>query len=52
MNDNVKEWLRKANDDLKVAELILSADLFDTVCFHSQQAGEKYLKAILYKLNQ
>jgi HEPN domain-containing protein len=55
MNDRVKEyiraWIRKANNDLKNAELVLAARdencPCDTVCFHCQQAVEKYLKAFL-----
>ena len=52
MNDKEREyvlaWLKKADSDLKNAELVLSAadehPPYDTVCFHCQQAVEKYLK--------
>jgi HEPN domain-containing protein len=55
MNDNTKEytraWLHKAGSDLKNAQLIMSshdeAPPLDTVCFHCQQAAEKFLKAFL-----
>jgi len=55
MNDKIKEyvraWLSKAASDLKNARMILSAKdpspPLDTVCFHCQQASEKYLKAYL-----
>ena len=41
-------WLRKADSDLKNAELCLAADeSLDTACFHCQQAAEKSLKAYL-----
>src|SRR5580658_7096398 len=41
-------WLRKADSDLKNAELCLTADeALDTACFHCQQAAEKALKAFL-----
>ncbi len=41
-------WLRKADSDLKNAELCLAADeALDTACFHCQQAAEKVLKAFL-----
>ncbi len=46
----VREWAEKAEHDLKNAEhtLTLADDCpFDTVCFHAQQCGEKYLKALL-----
>jgi HEPN domain-containing protein len=46
----VRQWLEKAENDLRNAEhtLTLKDDCpFDTVCFHSQQCAEKYLKALL-----
>jgi len=45
----VRQWLAKAEQDLKAAELLLSKDqpLFYPSCFHSQQAAEKYIKAYL-----
>ncbi len=55
MNDKTREyvqmWLDKANSDLKNAEIILAAQTksppLDTVCFHCQQAAEKFIKAFL-----
>lgn len=47
----VQAWISKANNDLKNAEIILAAETesppLDTVCFHCQQAAEKYLKGFL-----
>ena len=46
----VREWLAKADNDLKTAAhtLTLAKDCpTDTVCFHAQQCVEKYLKALL-----
>jgi HEPN domain-containing protein len=46
----VREWLAKADNDLKTAShtLTLGADCpTDTVCFHAQQCVEKYIKALL-----
>ena len=46
----VREWVVKAENDLKTARhtLLLADDCpTDTVCFHSQQCIEKYLKAFL-----
>jgi HEPN domain-containing protein len=46
----VREWSAKADNDLKNAAhtLKLGRDCpTDTVCFHSQQCVEKYLKAFL-----
>ena len=45
----VQEWLKKADEDLAVAEYLVSSDrpYFGAVGFHAQQAAEKYLKAFL-----
>jgi HEPN domain-containing protein len=45
----VREWLKKADEDLAVAEYLVSSDrpYFGAVGFHAQQATEKYLKAFL-----
>ena len=46
--DLVKGWLRKAESDLKNANMCISAgESLDTACFHAQQVAEKYLKAYL-----
>lgn len=51
VNEYIRAWLGKADNDLKNAELVLAAQdencPYDTVCFHGQQAVEKYLKAFL-----
>lgn len=43
------KWFNKANNDLTAAKYILSMpdQLADIICFHSQQAVEKYLKGFL-----
>ena len=43
----VCEWLRKAEKDLRAAEVLLRGGLHEEAAFHSQQAGEKALKALL-----
>lgn len=45
----MKQWLGKADRDLAVAELLLGqgAVYYEALAFHCQQAGEKYLKALL-----
>jgi HEPN domain-containing protein len=45
----VREWLKKAENDLKSAQVLLAAEegLLDTACFHAQQVAEKSLKALL-----
>ncbi|MGC9260462.1 MAG: HEPN domain-containing protein [Phycisphaerae bacterium] len=49
----VAEWVSKASDDLAAAETLLTRDppLLGPSCFHSQQAVEKYLKALLTHWN-
>lgn len=51
MNSNLElsqEWIKKAENDLQNAEILLKeGGTIDAVCFHSQQAVEKYLKAFL-----
>ena len=52
--DLVNNWILKAGKDLTSAkhELSFSDDtVTETVCFHSQQAAEKYLKAYLVYLD-
>jgi HEPN domain-containing protein len=53
MKRATKEWVEKADDDYRTAELIaLSKEpLHDQQCFHSQQAAEKYLKALVEELS-
>lgn len=48
-NDYVKIWINKADGDLKVAEREIAAPdpVLEAVCFHLQQAVEKYIKAFL-----
>lgn len=45
----VRQWLLKAEEDLNAAKSLAAYGLsfLSTVCFHSQQAAEKYLKAFL-----
>jgi HEPN domain-containing protein len=45
----VRQWLLKAEEDFSAAKSLIAygASFISTVCFHSQQAAEKYLKAFL-----
>lgn len=50
MNPLTHEWVDKAEGDFLTAEREYRARKspnFDAVCFHAQQAAEKYLKAVL-----
>ncbi len=44
-----RQWVRKAENDLAAARQLLKARplLSDEICFHCQQAIEKYFKALL-----
>lgn len=47
--DFIKQWLFKANEDLLVVDRLTEYEIIATssVCFHCQQAVEKFLKAFL-----
>lgn len=50
MNPLTHEWIAKAEADLLTARREFrarKAPNYDAVCFHAQQAAEKYLKAVL-----
>ena len=52
--DLIDQWIKKAGNDLGVASLSLenNAEFTDAICFHCQQASEKYLKAYIINLEQ
>ncbi len=45
----VREWLEKADEDFRFAETNLrgGTEFYAQICFHFQQAAEKYLKAFI-----
>jgi len=43
-------WLATGNEDLVTAKVLLQAGRYAHACFHSQQAGEKAMKAVCYML--
>ena len=44
----IQEWLQKADDDFDFAVSVLEDTTFyGQICFHFQQAAEKYLKAVI-----
>jgi len=49
IKDLVSRWINKAENDLLTSERELSFEdpITQTICFHCQQAAEKYLKAFL-----
>jgi len=44
-----KRWFSQAESDLKAADWNFQGEFYENVCFFSQQAIEKALKAFLYK---
>jgi len=42
-----ERWLSKVAEDMKSAQVLLREGLTANSCYHSQQAGEKILKAYL-----
>lgn len=57
INEEVNEWLKKADSDFRIIEHELRLPdeeiVIEAVCFHCQQAIEKHLKAFLiyHKIN-
>lgn len=52
MNDLLVEWIAKADGDFLLAQReirIRKNANYDAICFHCQQAVEKYLKAFLHQ---
>lgn len=50
----IKEWLKKGDKDLLTVRHELSFDqkaVTESICFHCQQAVEKFLKAYMIFLN-
>ncbi|MCM8772641.1 MAG: HEPN domain-containing protein [Candidatus Omnitrophica bacterium] len=51
IEEEIKKWLTKGLNDLKTAEILINLPeeeiVTDTLCFHCQQAVEKFLKAFL-----
>lgn len=43
-----QRWFRQAQADMEVVRTLSSAGHYAPACFHSQQAAEKSLKAVLY----
>ena len=49
-SEYIKNWLFRANEDISVIESLASINFeyyTSTICFHAQQASEKFLKAYL-----
>lgn len=47
MNAAVEAWISYAHEDLEVAQHAVLVGWYKTACFHAQQCGEKWLKALL-----
>ncbi len=47
-----ESWLRFAREDMRMANLALAEDLYNQVCFHSQQCAEKAVKAWLAQMGE
>lgn len=45
-----ERWLKTAEADLETAVVLLQNNKYPHSCFHSQQAGEKAMKAVWYLL--
>ena len=49
ITEYAKQWFKRADEDLEFIEIILKEKRhsFNPICFHAQQAAEKYLKGFL-----
>ena len=48
LTNYVRQWLGRADEDIQTAEILLREETSaNIICFHSQQAGEKFLKGFL-----
>lgn len=49
--DFVQQWLDKARKDLNAGEILLRQDFedYENAAFHTQQAAEKFIKALLIR---
>jgi HEPN domain-containing protein len=47
-NYEAKRWLKQAIEDYETAQGLFKVERYNCVCFLSQQAAEKSLKAFLY----
>jgi HEPN domain-containing protein len=45
-------WLEFAQQDLRMAQIAFSEQIYNQACFHCQQAAEKFLKGYLLSKNQ
>ena len=51
-DEPLEEWLERAEEDYRQAQVALRQrkyPAYNTVCFHSQQCAEKYVKAFLVR---
>ncbi len=55
MKRSTREWVEKAESDYQAAMALnrrRKVTFHDEVCFHCQQSGEKYLKAVINEAGQ
>ena len=55
MNDTIKEWIAKSEEDYATAKREIAVTEFPSysvICFHAQQCVEKLMKALLIKFGQ
>lgn len=51
MDRQTEQWLRYAKDDQESAVILAASGKLEAACYHFQQSGEKYLKAIQIHTN-
>jgi HEPN domain-containing protein len=51
LSDQARRWFATAQDDFQTADILFKNGKFPQSCFYAQQAGEKALKAVYYRLD-
>ena len=46
-----QRWLQTAEEDLKAAQVLMTAGLYAQACFYAQQSAEKAVKALWYEVD-
>jgi HEPN domain-containing protein len=46
MRKPTQAWMAQARDEFETADILLSSEKYQAVCYHSQQCVEKALKAL------
>ncbi len=46
--EEAMRWLKQGERDLSAAMILMDKEIYESACFHAQQASEKALKSLLF----